>query len=347
MTSIAITGISGYLGQELLGRLDADVRVDRIIGIDLAETPGISPKLELHRADIRDPGLAGLIEGADALVHLAFIVDPIRDEQMMRSVNVDGTRNVLDAAAAGRVGTVVYPSSANVYGAHADNEFPLTESSPRRPNPEVGYAVHKLETERLVEEFRLEHPEIPVTVLRCAMVMGANVDNFISRMFENPRIPAIKGHAPPMQVLHEKDAVDAIVTACFQRWDGDFNCAADGWMELEEVIALTGKSVVELPEAVAFSLAERAWKMGLTPAPPAELAFLMHPWVLDTSKLRAAGWTPRHTNRETLLEMVETHKPWVTLGRTRVRKTDIAKGAAATVGLIAALAAVRRTKKRP
>ena len=86
--------------------------------------------------------------------------------------------------------------------------------------------------------------------------------------------------------------------------------------------------------------------MGLTPAPPAELSFLMYPWVLDTAKLRDAGWRPKRTNRESLLEMVEAHRRWVSLGKGRVRKADLAKGAAATVGLLAALIGVRRSRKR-
>ena len=117
MRTIAVTGVSGYLGQRLLARLDADARVDRVVGVDVSHPPPSSTKLEFHECDIRDPRLASIIAGCDVLVYLAFVVDPIKDVERMRAVNVDGTAAVLDAVAANGVGAFVYASSASVYGA--------------------------------------------------------------------------------------------------------------------------------------------------------------------------------------------------------------------------------------
>jgi nucleoside-diphosphate-sugar epimerase len=296
--------------------------------------------------DVRDARLAKLFVGVDSVVHLAFQQDPIRDELRMRSNNVEGTRAVLEAAAATGVRTIVYPSSATVYGAHPDNDLPLTESSPLRANPDFSYAAQRLETERMVESFRARHPDVIVTVLRPAIVFGAGVENFVSRMLEAPRLLTVRGYDPPLQLVHEDDLVSAILLALRKDLNGVFNVAADGWLSAPEVRSLAGKKRVELPEAVAFSMAERLWRTGLTASSPGELHYVMHPWVVDNSALRATGWRPQFTNREALIETVEAHRQWISLGRARVRKDSLAKGAAATLGAIGAMALVRRARRR-
>ena len=345
MSVVAVTGASGYIGQRLRTRLEADPEVARIVGIDVAEPVAGSPKLDFHQIDVRDARCAKALAGVDVVIHLAFQHDPIRDEERMRSVNVDGTRNVLEAADAAGARKFVYLSSSTVYGAHADNDVPLTESSPLRPNADFAFAVHKLETERLVEAFRAR-PGAVATIFRSAVVFGPNTENFVSRMLEAPRLLAVRGYAPPLQLVHEEDVASALELAVRADLDGVFNLAADGWLSHDEVEGLTGKRRVELPEAVAFSMAERLWRTGLTAAPPGELHFVMHPWVADNAKLRAAGWEPRYTNREALAEELAAHRNWISVGRARVRKDSLAKGAAATLGAVGAMALVRRARRR-
>jgi nucleoside-diphosphate-sugar epimerase len=346
VTDVAVTGIAGYLGQRLLSLLDSDRDIDRVVGVDLAEPMTVSPKLEFHQMDVRDARLGKVLAGADVVVHLAFVLNPIRDEERMRAVNVDGTRNVLEAAAAAGARKFIYPSSATVYGAYPDNDFPLSESSPLRANPDFSYAAHKLATERLIEAFRQEHPDVVVTVFRPAIVFGPNVENFISRLLEAPRYTTVKGYEPPLQLVHEEDVADALMLAIGRELSGVYNVAADGWLSAAEVLQTSGKKRVELPEAVAFSLAERLWRLGLSQAPPGELHFVMHPWVVDNAKLKAQGWEPKHSNRSSLLETIEAHRPWVSIGPGRVRKADLAKGAAATLGVIGTMALLRRARRR-
>jgi nucleoside-diphosphate-sugar epimerase len=343
---IAVTGVSGYLGRRLLDLLDVDPTVDRVIGIDVTPPAGGSPKLEFHEMDVRDARLAKILPGVDTLVHLAFVVDPMRDEERMRLVNIDGTRNVLEAGGATGIRKLVYTSSATVYGAHADNDFPLTESSPLRANPDFSSAWHKLETERMIEAFQEDHPEVLVTILRPAITFGPNVQNFMSRMLEAPRVTSVKGYEPPYQFVHEADVARALHLAVTRELPGAYNVAPDGWLTGDEVLSLSGKKRVELPEAVAFSLADRLWRAGLSEAPPGELNYLMHPWVVDNAKLKATGWRPEHTNQDALAEALEANRPWVSLGRARVRKDDLARGAAATLGVVGAMALVRRRSKK-
>lgn len=345
MSVVAITGVAGYLGGRLLSLLERSDAVTRVVGIDTEEPFGGSPKLEFHQTDIRDAQLAKSFVGVDVVVHLAFQHDPIRDEERMRSINVDGTRNVLEAAAATGVRKVIYASSAVVYGAHPDNDFPLTELSPLRANTDFAFAAHKLDVERLVEAFRVEHPDVVTTVFRPAIAFGPGVENFVSRMLEAPRLLTVKGFTPPLQLVHEDDVATALALAIRDDLPGVYNLAADGWLLADEVDHLTGKKRIELPETIAFSMAERLWRAGLTVAPPGELHYVMHPWVVDNAKLRAAGWLPRHTNRDALLEAMQAHRNWIALGRARLRKDSLAKGAAATLGAVGAMALVRRAKR--
>lgn len=343
MSVVAVTGVAGYLGQRLLGLLDQQISIERVVGIDVAEPLLVSPKLEFHQMDVRDARLSKVMAGADALVHLAFALNPMHDEERMRSINVDGTRNALEAAGATGVRKVVYPSSATVYGAHPGNDFPLTEESPLRANPDFSYAAHKLETERLLGEFKDAHEDVVVTVLRPAIVFGAHVENFISRLLEAPRVLSVKGYEPPLQFVHEDDVASALDLSLRAHLEGAFNVAADGWVTSGEVLELSGKRRVEIPEAVAFTVTERLWRARLTFAPPGMLHYLMHPWVLDNARLKAQGWQPARSNRETLMETLEAHRGWVTLGRARVRKEALLRAAAA-IGAVGTIALVRRAR---
>ncbi|RIK10951.1 MAG: NAD-dependent dehydratase [Acidobacteria bacterium] len=315
---IAITGVSGYLGQLLLKHLAEDDSVTEIVGIDMVE-PGYSPpNLRFHRADIRDPELAAFLDGVAVLVHLAFVFNPIHDENLMSDINVNGTLNVFSAAAEAGVSQVVYASSMAVYGAHSDNDYPLTEESPLRANADFSYALHKLEAERRIAVWREENPDIKVALLRMAIVMGAGAENFVSRSLEAPRLLSVAGYAPPLQFLHQDDAVAAIRFAIDHSIDGVYNVSADGELSRDEFLAIIGKKDLALPEPAAFPAAKIAWKLGVSEAPAGELRFLMHRWVVSNEKFKEAGFAPLHTNREALVETVEANRGWVSLGTARI-----------------------------
>ncbi|MGH2829637.1 MAG: NAD-dependent epimerase/dehydratase family protein, partial [Actinomycetota bacterium] len=263
-----------------------------------------------------------------------------------RAATLDAMRALLDAAVAAPVPRVVLVSSAIVYGAHAGNPIPMDEDAPLRANADYGPSLRALAVEEMARSFRRSHSDVALAVLRPAAGAGPVADSFIARMFEAPRLPRIKGFAPPVQVLHHDDLAGAVGFACARGLDGEFNVAPDGSLGMDEMLAMSGKRAIELPESVAFSLAARAWRVGLASSPPGELRFLMHPLILDGARLAAAGWRPRHSNRDAIAATIEARKPWIALGPGRVRKADLAKGAAATLGLIGAMAAVRRVRKR-
>lgn len=348
--TVAVTGAGGLLGRRLIDRLLADPAVDRVVALDV-RVDGLpsDARLERRTADIRDPRFAEHLDGVGVLFHLAFILDPIRDESRMREVNVEGTHNVFEAAVEAEVGKVVYTSSAVAYGAHPDNDLPLHEGSPLRANPGFNYAEHKRDVERWLWPWLEDHPDLTVTVLRPAIVAGRGIDNFITRQLELLRPVAIRGYRPPLQFVHVDDVVSALLHAFHRDLGGAYNVAAEGWLSHDEVAAITRRRPVDLPEEVAFTVTDRLWELGLAEAPPGELHYLMHPWVVSVDELVATGWSPRYTNREALAELVEDHRPYVTLARgVRLRRRDLYVGlvGAAVAAAAGTVAVVRRLVRR-
>ncbi|MDQ4024112.1 MAG: SDR family oxidoreductase [Actinomycetota bacterium] len=346
--TVAITGASGYLAAGLIRRLAADDSVGRIVGFDVRPPRERLDKLVFDEVDVRSPGLAARLAGVDCLVHLAFVLDPIRDEDEMRDVNVTGSQNVFKSAGRAGVPRLVYTSSATVYGAHPDNAVPLTESSPLRANLDFSYAAHKLEVEYVVREFEEEFPDAHVVMLRPAIVLGPHADNAWSHFLEHPVLFGVAGYTPPLQLVHEDDVARALHWAVSTPERGVFNLAAKGWLEGEEALLIAGRRMRRLPEPVAFAVAERLWGLGLSEVPPGHLHYAMHPWVVSTEKLAAAGFTCERGNEETLREAVSAAGSHVRIGRTRVRKGDLLKGAAAGLGLVGAagVTAALRARRR-
>ena len=279
--TVAVTGASGYLGTRLIRTLCSDERIDRVLGFDLGPPQFKSDKFIFDVVDVRDRRLSSRLSDVDVIVHLASVMDPIHDEAVMRDINVNGSQNVFIAAADAGVGKIVYSSSATVYGAHPDNDVPLTEESPLRANLDFSYAAHKLEVEYVVKEFRAEHPSVIFTLLRPAIVFGAGVHNAWSHFMEAPLLFGVKGHSPPWQFVHEDDVASGAVFAIFNDLNGAYNLAPRGWLENDEAAELIGRSRAELSESTAFSVMDRLWRAGLADAPAGILHYVMHPWVLS------------------------------------------------------------------
>jgi UDP-glucose 4-epimerase len=344
VSTVAITGVGGLLGRRLIEELEERESVARVVGLDRRAPYGLTPrKLVFREADVRSPDLADALQGVDVLVHLAFQLEPHHDEEQLRSVNVEGTRNVFEAARRAGVGNVVYPSSVVAYGARPDNDFPLTEASPLRGIPDFPYAQHKLEVEDWLRGWTLQEDTPAVAVLRLAPLFGPDVDNFMTRVFESPRVPIVKGHRPPLQFLHPADAASAIVHAIEHRLDGAYNVAAEGWLSYDEVTAIVGRGTVEVPEEVAYSTTERLWAVGIGDQPPGMVAMFMHPWVMSCAKMVGTGWHPRFTNRDAVASMAVEHARYVSLLGVRTRWATVRRLLAGG-GLLAGFALWRATR---
>jgi nucleoside-diphosphate-sugar epimerase len=343
---VAVTGAAGYIGSRLIQDLCADERIGRVLGFDLQAPSYKHPKFVFDQIDVRNATLRSRFSGVDVVVHLAFIMDPIKDEGLMRDVNLNGSHNVFRAAGDAGVKKVVYTSSSVVYGAHPDNDFPLTEESPLRANLDFSYPAHKLEVEYVVKEVREEYPDLGFVVFRPAIVFGPHVDSAWSHQIEAPVIFGIKGYAPPLQFVHEDDVTDALAFAVFESLDGAYNLAPEGWLERDEIVEIIGRRSVQISEARAFSIADRMWSRGLAEAPAGMLHYVMHPWVMSVDKLARAGFRCSRSAREALEATVEGSRNYVRLGRNRMSRTSVAAGAAAGAGMVGTIALLRSARSR-
>jgi UDP-glucose 4-epimerase len=338
MKSIAITGASGYLGSALVRLLDADPSITRIVGIDVAEPSFTGRNFEFYSMDIRSPDLAGVVRDCDALVHLASVH---ADPDDIEDVNVGGTRCVCDAAGRGNVKKLIFASSHSVYGVHADNNFPLTEDSPVRPNPENFYARSKAEAEQVVSYFAKEHPDVVVTTLRFAWISGPNLPTSHARMVDSKVSFVIAGYEVPIQTVHEDDAAAATAFVLARDVPGTFNVCADGSVSSPDEIF--GQRRVTLPLDKAKRVLDRTAAAGLSP-PGSQMALLMYPQVMANDALRAAGFAPSHSARSTLEAAAEARRRFVSVGRLKVRRRNaVVVGA---VGLLAVASALRGRRAR-
>lgn len=332
--SVAITGASGLVGQRLVLTLADSQQISRIVGLDVREPRRRVRKLEFHRVDIGGAELKPLLEGVDALVHLAGVVDPIVDEALMARVNVEGTRRALEAAASVGARKVVRVSSSAVYGAWPNNPIPLTEAAPLRPNPGYGPAVQAAEVERLLAEWHEEHPGVTVTTLRSAPAMGSGTERLPSRLVLGRPPLRVRGASPPVQVVHVDDLVDALMLAVTRDVPGTFNVAADSWLSAEKARELLPRSLVpSVPAELLERTLGRLWASGVGDVPPSVVPYLTHPWVIANDRLKAAGWRPRHSNEEAIIEALDSLPPSHTVRYLTAAGVAAAAGAAAGIAL--------------
>src|SRR5215211_731886 len=306
-----ITGGSGYIGSRLVDHLSRRQDVERIVICDLQPPRHYKPKTEFLGLDVRDR--AAVREGiehsdADALVHLAFILNPSHDEDFMYEVDVNGTGNVLEAATLAGTRQVLVASSSTAYGAFPDNPEPITEGHPVRGVPNFSYARDKTESDRLCQLWALEHPDRTMTIVRPCIVFGPNVDNYLVRLWTKAPFQPDAGHIDNhIQFVHEDDVVEAMVHLLQGRHAGAYNVAGDGLMTLREAAEISGGSIRRIPLAAYRLLGKLFWALRIGEAPPGQIEFAIHPWIVSNEKLKATGWHPRHTSRETFDITMRAH----------------------------------------
>ena len=308
-----ITGGSGYIGTRLVDLLSRREDTERIVICDVVPPRGYKPKTEFERLDVRDrAAVRSLVERSkpDALVHLAFILNPSHDEHFMYDVDVNGTQNVLDAAAEADTGHVLVTSSATAYGAFPDNPVPLTEEHPVRGVAGFPYARDKTESDRLCQLWAKNHPDRVMTIVRPCIVFGPNVDNFIVRLWTKQPFAVDAGDnlEQKIQFVHEDDVVEAVTALLLGRHAGAFNVAGAGDMKTRECAELVGSPIRKMPLGAFRALARAMWATRLSEAPPGQIAFGLYPWIVSTEKLeRTTGWRPLHTTRETFEITMRAH----------------------------------------
>ena len=345
---MAVTGAARGVGQALAISLAESPLIDRVVAID--DHRGAAARVTWRVADVRDPTLAARLSGVDVVVHADMDTSAVTDPRQRRALNVRGAQTVLTAAAAERVGRVVLVTSAMVYGARPDNPVPLPEDAPLLADADGSVAGDLLEVEEIARRSRRVNPGTAVTVVRPAALVGDAVDTLLTRHFEAPRLLAVRGCAPRWQFCHVNDLVSALELAAVGDVTGDFAVGCDGSLAQEEVEELSGLKSIELPARLTFGTAQRLHRLGVTPAPAAELRYMVYPWVVDCAALRAAGWRPSYDNASALSVLLADRAGHHAVAGRRIARKDAALTAAGAAGTAAAVlgtaAIVRRARRR-
>lgn len=303
---ILVTGAGGYLGRQVIERLAAlegPGAPATIVAMDVREPEARRPKVDYEVADIRSPDLSSILRRhrIDVVVHLASIVTPGRNSNRAfeYDVDVNGTRNLLDACLREGVRRVIVSSSGAAYGYHADNAAWLTEDMPLRGNEAFAYSHHKRLVEEMLADYRLRHPGLEQVVLRIGTILGATVRNQITDLFEKPRLLAIAGSDSPFVFIWDQDVVGVILRAIHDGPPGIFNVAGDGALTIHQIAAGLGKRCLVLPAWMLGAALALLKPLGLTQYGPEQLDFLRYRPVLDNGKLKSEfGYVPHYSSSE-------------------------------------------------
>jgi UDP-glucose 4-epimerase len=303
---ILVTGAGGYLGRQVIERLAAlegPGAPATIVAMDVREPEARRPKVDYEVADIRSPDLSSILRRhrIDVVVHLASIVTPGRNSNRAfeYDVDVNGTRNLLDACLREGVRRVIVSSSGAAYGYHADNAAWLTEDMPLRGNEAFAYSHHKRLVEEMLADYRLRHPGLEQVVLRIGTILGATVRNQITDLFEKPRLLAIAGSDSPFVFIWDQDVVGVILRAIHDGPPGIFNVAGDGALTIHQIAARLGKRCLVLPAWMLGAALALLKPLGLTQYGPEQLDFLRYRPVLDNGKLKSEfGYVPHYSSSE-------------------------------------------------
>ncbi len=313
---VAVTGATGNVGTSVLRALSDDPAIDEIVGIARRRPQLSVPKTTWVTADVVRDDLASAFAGADAVVHLAWLIQPSRDRATTRAVNVDGSRRVFEAAAAAGVGTLVHASSVGAYSP-GPKDRRVDESWPTGGIPTSFYSRDKSEVETILDGFEAAHPDIRVVRLRPGLIFKGEAASGIRRLFAGPLLPTplLRRRLIPIvpamerlrfQGVHSFDIGEAYHLAITRDVRGAFNVAADPILDPPELGRLLEARPVPVPPRVLRAAVTASWKLRLQPTPPGWLDLALGVPLMDITRARTElGWTPQHTSGEALLELID------------------------------------------
>jgi len=323
-------------------------RIGTVLAVDL-ERPPVGG-VEYHRCDPADPALVHALTGVHCAAYVAASTDLEADlavgARARRERSLRRAQTVITAAAAAGVRHLVVVTSAQVYGADADNPVPLPEDAPLRAPGDVGQVGDLMDVEQLLAVARDVHPGLRVTALRPAALVGEGVDTVLTRHFEAPRLLTVKGAEPAWQFLHVDDLGTAVALVAATGLDGPVSAGAPGHLSQPEVERLTGMRPVELSLSAAMGTADRLHRVGVLPAPASDLAFVAFPWVVSARRLLDHGWEPVHDNTTCLGVLLDTIRGSHAVAARRLDRKDAALGAASAAVALVGTAAIMRRRRR-
>jgi UDP-glucose 4-epimerase len=307
---VLVTGLATYWGGRLAQALEAFEQVEAIIGVDSREPTRALERTEFVKVSNQHSLIQRIVRAAeiDTVIDTRLVVTSIvASPRQAHENNVIGTMNILAACggADSPVRRFVFKSSGHYYGSEQDDPAFFTEEMGRPHPPRTPLERDIVEAEADVNEFAEKNPGVDVTVLRCANVLGPDVDTTYTRMLSLPLAPMVLGFDPRTQFVHEDDVVHALEHAAFHAPPGVYNVAADGVLSLSETIGLAGKRPLPvLPPWGTGTLAAPLRRLGLR-IPSEMLNLLRFGRGVDNRRLKATGFGYGFTTREAVIKYGE------------------------------------------
>ena len=313
---VVVTGATGNVGTSVVPALARDPSVEEIVGLARREPEVRLPKTSWVRADVTRSDLVEIFRGADCVIHLAWLIQPSRDEQTLAAVNVEGSTRVFEAVAAAEVPAVVYASSVGTYSA-GPKDRRVDESWPTEGVPSSFYARHKAEVERRLDRIEREMPRLRVVRLRPGLIFKREAASGIRRLFAGPFLPSplVRPGLLPVVPAMERLVFQAVHTECVaeayrlaatrESARGAFNVAAEPVLDPPTLGRILNARPVPVPPRLLRAVAHATWLLRAQPTPPGWLDLALGVPVMDTARVRRElGWVPRRGADEALMELL-------------------------------------------
>jgi ferritin-like metal-binding protein YciE/nucleoside-diphosphate-sugar epimerase len=313
---VIVTGATGNVGTSTVEALGASSEIEEIVGLARREPAWTPPKTRWVEANVLTSDLGAIFEGADAVIHLAWAIQPSRDAVTLERINVEGSRRVFEAVAAAGVPKLVHASSVGAYS-RGPKDREVDEGWPTEGTRTSFYSRHKVAVERELDRFEADNPETRVVRLRPALIFKDEAATEIRRLFIGPFLPNFllrRRFLPALprvdrlrfQAVHSEDIGRAYLQAVLADVDGAFNIAAEPPLSPEEMAERIGVRSFPVPARVVRRLAHLTWRMRLQPTPPGWLDMALNVPLMSSDRAREElGWEPRHSAAEALEELLE------------------------------------------
>jgi UDP-glucose 4-epimerase len=313
---VVIVGATGNVGTSLVRLLAQTPEVDSILALARRAPEWRPLKTQWLVADVRTDNLAQQFAGADAVVHLAWAIQPSRDDSVLEETNVAGSNRVFQAVADSDVPVLVYASSVGAYSP-GPKDRRVDESWPTEGIPSSFYSRHKARVERILDRFEGENDGIRVVRLRPGLIFKGEAATEIRRLFVGPFlpdflldrrlipiVPAIPGLRA--QAVHSLDVAEAYRTAILRDVRGAFNVAAEPAIDASTLARAIGARPLRMPAPLVRRLTDLSWRLRLQPTPPGWLDMALNVPLMDTARAhRELEWSPRYNSIQAVEELRE------------------------------------------
>jgi nucleoside-diphosphate-sugar epimerase len=313
---VVVVGASGNVGTSLLRRLEGDPAIASILAVARRTARSTSKKTTWAAGDIAEDDLLSRFADADAVVHLAWEIQPSHDEAAMARTNLLGSHRVFEAAAAAGVGAIVHASSVGAYSP-GPKDRPVDESWPTDGIATSFYARHKATVERMLDRFEERHPDVRVVRMRPGLIFKRGQGSEGRRLFLGPLVPVRLLHPKLLpllpdvrgvrfQAVHTEDVADAYHRAVVGAARGPFNVVADPVLDLPTIAEAIGARTFPVPPSVARAVVELSWRARLQPTPTGWLEMGLRSPILSRARAeRELGWAPTRSSTDAVREVLE------------------------------------------